>query len=208
MFQFTTLLTYLAACTVIILIPGPAQALVITNSISSGKKAGVITAVGLNLATIFHAVTAALGLSAVLAASAEAFSIVKFAGAAYLIYIGIKTFLAKDETITTPNKNSQVSKTITKAFITGVLNPKVAIFFLAFLPQFVEPGNGSVFIQFLLLGIILGIMDIIYESLLVIVVTTASKWFIQNQRFTSLRRRITGSVLVGLGLQLAFTQRD
>lgn len=208
MFHFSTLLTYMAACSVIILIPGPAQALVLTNSIGSGKRAGIITAVGLNLATIFHAVTAALGLSAILAASATAFSIVKFIGAAYLIYIGIKTFRTKEETVVSSNGKNNTSKTLTKAFITGVFNPKVAIFFLAFLPQFVDPKSGYVLIQFLLLGIILGIMDVIYESMLVILFTTASKWFLQNQRFTTWRRRITGSVLVGLGLQLAFARRS
>lgn len=208
MFHLSSLLTYMAACSVIILIPGPAQALVLTNSISSGKRAGIVTAVGLNLATIFHSTAAALGLSAILAASTAAFSIVKFIGAAYLIYIGIKTFRTKEETIVSSNKKNSTTRTLTKAFITGVFNPKVAIFFLAFLPQFVDPKNGYILIQFLLLGIILGIMDLLYESLLVILFTTASRLFLQNRHFIIWRRRITGSVLVGLGFQLALAERN
>jgi threonine/homoserine/homoserine lactone efflux protein len=208
MFHLSSLLAYMAACSVIILIPGPAQALVLSNCIGNGKKSGITTAIGLNLATVFHSIAAALGLSAILATSAEAFSAVKFAGAAYLIYMGITTLVKNDKSEISLNKNETSSKIFTRAFVTGLLNPKVAIFFLAFLPQFVDTANGYVFIQFLVLGTILGIMDVIYESILAIIADHASRWFVNNKRFTKWRTRITGSVLVGLGIKLAFVQKD
>lgn len=206
MFTFSTFLTFISSCIIIILIPGPAQALVLSNSISNGKKSGIVTGIGLNVATVFHAVIAALGLSAILATSALAFSIVKYIGAAYLIFIGIITFNSKNNY--KENKKIESSrKVFLKAFLTGLLNPKVAIFFLAFLPQFVDISKGFIFIQFLVLGIILALLDIVYETILVILTGFASEWFVKNEYFTKIRQKITGTILIGLGIRLAFQQQ-
>jgi threonine/homoserine/homoserine lactone efflux protein len=209
MFEPTTLLTYLAACIAIILAPGPAQAFVLARSINEGAKAGILTGIGLNVGTIVRAIAGALGLSAVLVTSATAFTIVKFLGAAYLVYLGIQTLRRK----TPPDSQAQITaanpwQSFRKAVITGGLNPKVAIFFLAFLPQFVNPAGGFVFLQFLVLGLVLALLDICYESVLASVAGSLSNWFMQNPHFTLWRQRIMGVVLIGLGVRLALTERE
>ncbi len=209
MFDTTTLIAYLAASIAIILAPGPAQALVLARSITHGKKSGIMTGVGLNVGTIVHAIAAALGLSAILATSAVAFATVKYLGAAYLVYLGVKALLTKEHQTTLTNASRDNSRqAFTKAVITGILNPKVALFFLAFLPQFVDPQRGSVFLQFFILGVILAVLDILYESVLALVAGTFSGWFTHSPRFAVWRQRITGAVLVGLGVRLALTERE
>lgn len=210
MFNSTTLITYTMASIVIILAPGPAQALTLANTLSGGKKAGILTVLGLNLTNFVHATAAALGLSAVLATSATAFVVVKMAGAAYLFYLGIRTILAKTDANQTGQgtPNRKPAYTFFKAVLTGLLNPKVALFYLAFLPQFVNPARGSVLIQFLVLGGILAVMDIIYESILVFIAGAMTNWLTRNRTFALWRQRITGAVLVALGARLVFLRRD
>jgi threonine/homoserine/homoserine lactone efflux protein len=208
MYDSTTLITFITASIVIILAPGPAQALVIARTISEGRNAGIITAIGLNTAVFVHAIAAAVGLSAILATSAAAYSIVKYLGAAYLIYLGIKAFSKQESGKTSrsiPGRGSTGS--FAKAFITGVLNPKVALFFLAFVPQFVDPRRGWILLQFITLGAILAIMDIVYESLLAIITATMSNRFTQGGKFSLWRQRITGTVLIGLGVRLFFMEK-
>jgi threonine/homoserine/homoserine lactone efflux protein len=209
MFEPTTLLTYMAASIAIILAPGPAQALVLARSVNEGAKAGILTGIGLNIGTIVHAIAAALGLSAILATSATAFTIVKFLGAGYLVYLGVRALRSEtplDSQAQITSANSR--QAFRKAVITGILNPKVAIFFLAFLPQFVNPALGFVFLQFLILGLILALLDICYESVLASIAGRLSNWFMQSPRFASWRRRATGAVLIGLGVRLALTERE
>ena len=209
MFETTTLLTYLAANIAIILAPGPAQALVLARSISDGKKAGILTGIGLNVGTIVHTIAAAFGLSVILAQSAMAFAIVKYLGAGYLVYLGIQALFTQAP----PDHQARPTaanpwQAFSKAVITGILNPKVALFFLAFLPQFVDPARGSIFWQFLILGLLLALLDIFYESVLASVAGALSYWFTQSPRLALWRQRITGIVLVGLGVRLALTQRE
>jgi threonine/homoserine/homoserine lactone efflux protein len=209
MFATTTLLAFLAASIAIILAPGPAQALVLARSLGEGRKAGILTGIGLNVGTLVHTLVAALGLSAILASSALAFTIVKILGAGYLVYLGLQSLGSK-------NRPHAISRTVatnsyqafTKAMITGILNPKVALFFLAFLPQFVNPPRGFAFWQFLTLGVILALLDTGYETLLAIVASTLSQRLIPNPHFMLWRQRLTGAVLVGLGVRLALTQRS
>ncbi len=209
MFDPTTLIAYIVASVAIIVAPGPAQALVLARTLSDGKRAGVMTALGLNVGTIIHALAAALGLSAILAASAVAFALVKLLGAAYLIYLGVRALMAKHHTTDSADVSSGSSRqALSKAIITGVLNPKVALFFLAFLPQFVDPRRGAVFVQFLVLGLILALVDILYETVLVLVAGTLSGWLARSQRFALWRQRLTGVVLIGLGVRLALIERE
>jgi RhtB (resistance to homoserine/threonine) family protein len=208
-FDPATLLAYLAACIAIILAPGPAQALVLARTLSDGKKAGMMTAVGLNVGTLFHAVIAALGLSAILATSAVAFALVKYLGAAYLIYLGLQAFRAKanaSEAVRVSRSNP--AQAFFKAVIIGILNPKVALFFLAFLPQFVDPARGSALAQFLVLGSILAFLDVVYETVLAYVFSALSSRIARSSTFALWRQKITGAVLMGLGVRLALTQQE
>ena len=208
MFETQNFIAFLAASILIILAPGPAQALVLARTIGSGRKSGIMTAIGLNVGTLFHAVAAGLGLSAVLATSALAFSVVKFAGAGYLVYLGVRAVLTRPTAITETEPLAERSDhSFLKAVVTGVLNPKVALFFLAFLPQFVDQAHGSAFLQFVLLGSIIAAIDMVYESLLAFIAGGISSRVMNNARVRVWRERITGLALVGLGIRLAFAKR-
>ena len=208
MFETQNFIAFLAASILIILAPGPAQALVLARTIGSGRKSGIMTAIGLNVGTLFHAVAAGLGLSAVLATSALAFSVVKLAGAGYLVYLGVRAVLTRPTAITETEPLAERSDhSFLKAVVTGVLNPKVALFFLAFLPQFVDQAHGSAFLQFVLLGSIIAAIDIVYESLLAFIAGGISSRVMNNARVRVWRERITGLALVGLGIRLAFAKR-
>lgn len=211
MIDTISLLSFIAASAAIIISPGPAQALVLAVTLSSGKKAGIISVLGLNSSMIVHILAAGAGVSAILAESAAAFTIVKLAGAAYLVYMGVMSFISAGN-----QGNNEISTTInttagrlfSRAFLTGALNPKVALFFLAFVPQFVNPHNGWLLLQFFELGVILAIMDIIYESALVMLTGAAIKSLNKNNRLTRLRQRITGGVLIALGIKMALIERE
>lgn len=209
MFEIQNFIAFLAASILIILAPGPAQALVLARTIGSGRKSGIMTAIGLNVGTLFHAVAAGLGLSAVLVTSALAFSVVKLAGAAYLVYLGLRAVLTRPAAITETDPLAERSDhAFLKAVVTGVLNPKVALFFLAFLPQFVDQERGSAFLQFAVLGSIIAAIDIVYESILAFIAGGISGRVMNNARVRIWRERITGLALIGLGVRLALIKRS
>jgi threonine/homoserine/homoserine lactone efflux protein len=207
MFSLSTYLTFLAASIVLILMPGPAQALVLARTLGAGRRAGALTAVGLNVGTLFHAAAAALGLSAVLASSAVAFAVVKYVGAAYLIYLGIQAFRSRSHVPSAASAASSMRSSFSQGVATGVLNPKVALFFLAYLPQFVDPSRGSVFAQFMILGASMAILDTLYEVFLVMVTARLRTRFFANRRLVAWQNRITGAVLLALGLRLALQEQ-
>lgn len=204
-----SLAAFLAASTAIILAPGPAQVLVLARTLEKGRSAGLLTAIGLNAATLVHAGAAGVGLSAVLAASALAFGIVKLAGAGYLVYLGVRALIDVPGELSAarePKGPSAAGHAFLRAFLTGLLNPKVALFFLAFLPQFVCPSRGSVPLQFLAMGTLLAVMDVVYEAGLVLLAAGATGW-LTSARATLWRSRVTGGALIALGAKLAFAER-
>lgn len=208
MFETQTFITFLCASVLIILAPGPAQALVLARSLSAGRKAGIQTAIGLNVGTVFHAIAAGLGLSLLLTTSAIAFSAVKFLGAGYLVYLGFRSLLAKRPTKDAKHDGETGSgHMFGKAVLAGILNPKVAIFFLAFLPQFVDSERGSVPIQFFVLGLIIAALDAVYESLLAIAAGAVGRRLGKNPIVQVWRERIAGLAMIGLGVKLAMTRR-
>lgn len=158
MISLDTFLLFVVACVPVVLAPGPSVALIVTTALTSGPRAGALVVAGVEVGYLVHVVAAALGLSALLAASAEAFTIVRVLGAAYLVWLGIQAWKSKD---TTPlgelakKRDSAPSdqRSFRNGLVVGVLNPKTAIFFLAFLPVFVDPANGSTVTQFVLLGL-------------------------------------------------------
>ena len=206
--NWTLYSSFVVACTVLILMPGPSQALVMSRTLSGGPRAGLLTAVGLNVGTLGHALAAALGLSTVLATSALAFSVVKYVGAAYLLYLGVQalrtpTRRTADAVPTPPAAVASFGQ----AGAAGLLNPKVAIFFLAFLPQFVDPARGAVFMQFLLLGATMAVLDTLYESALVLLMARTRVRLAARPASAPWRERVTGAVLVGLAVRLALQER-
>ncbi|MEL1263697.1 LysE family translocator [Pseudoxanthomonas putridarboris] len=211
MFDATTLLAYTAAATVLVLIPGPGTAWIVAQSVAGGTRRGAQAAVGLETATLIHALAAGLGLSAVLATSALAFEVVKYAGAAYLVWLGIKAWRERDPSPVqagpAPAARLPAHHVYLRSVLTGVLNPKVAVFFLAFLPQFVDPARGAVPLQFLLLGLILSAIGLCNSLALAWLVGRVGRRMTASPRTMRWKRRITGGVFVALGLRLATQAR-
>lgn len=216
MFDSTTLLAYTAAATALVLIPGPGTAWIATQALAGGTRRGAQAALGLETATLLHALAAGLGLSAILATSAMAFELVKYAGAAYLIWLGIKAWRERAPALdrgtldhgATPKAPSKSTGVYLRSVLTGLLNPKVAIFFLAFLPQFVHPERGWVPLQFLALGALLSIIGLAHSLVLSLLIGRFGRRAPANPRFDRWKRRATGSVFVALGLRLAMQQRE
>lgn len=210
LFDATTFLTYLGAAAALVAAPGPGQALVMARTLQGGVRAGLLTSVGLNLGTVVHTVAAALGLSAVLLASATAFAVVKLVGAAYLVVLGVRIIAgtlgaspvaAPDRP--RPETELPSSRLLAHGMLTGVLNPKVALFFLAFLPQFVRPERGGVFVQLAVLGLVLATLGVIGDSIVALVAGRTGR----RMAAGTWRERLTGGVLVAIGVRLALLRR-
>jgi len=211
LFDAATFGTYLATAAALVAAPGPGQALVMARTLQGGVRAGLLTSVGLNLGTLAHTVAAALGLSALLLASATAFTVVKLVGAVYLVLLGTRMVagtlgarpVAAPDRATAETPRVQSARLLAHGALTGLLNPKVAVFFLAFLPQFVRPERGGVFVQFLVLGLVLATLGVIGDSLVAVVAARTGRRVAAG----AWRERITGSVLVALGVRLALVRR-
>lgn len=208
MFELTPVMTYVAVVIGLFLIPGPAVLLVITRTLQGGRKVGIATGLGIATGDLIHTLSAALGLSAILMTSAVAFNAVKTVGACYLIYLGVRAFFAKPDTTTRTNLAPVTS---TQAFFQAVgaevLNPKTAIFFLAFLPQFIHPQSGSSLTQFAVLGLIFSGLSAVYTSLISIAIRPLSRWMSSLSRLRRWEGKIIGTVFMALGLKIAFQQR-
>ena len=199
---------FLAASWVLIITPGPDMMYVVTRGISQGKTAGMISAVGVTLGILVHTVFAAFGLAVILRTSALAFLAVKFAGAGYLIYLGLKAMKNKSDVTFNKRKSKASVRTIfVQGVLSNVLNPKIALFFLAFLPQFVDPGHGSASAQMVCLGLTFALCGIVFLVLLGYFSGRMGAWFSSKQKFAQKIRWFTGSILIALGLRLAFMER-
>jgi threonine/homoserine/homoserine lactone efflux protein len=194
---------FLLASFLLWITPGTDTMYILARSISQGRQAGLISAVGISSGVLFHTVFAAFGLSAILATSAWAFTTIEIAGAAYLIYLGLQAWLKKSKPLSTPEINAMSNWQIYRqGVVTNVLNPKVAIFFLAFLPQFVDPTAGFGALPFLLLGILFVTGGTIWCLLLAGFAAIATTKVRDNEKFSGWLERITGCVYIGLGLNL------
>jgi threonine/homoserine/homoserine lactone efflux protein len=165
----TTLLVFAVAAIALIVIPGPNLVYIVTRTVSQGRRAGFASALGVDAWTLVHIAAATAGLSAVIAHSPTAFAVVKYLGAAYLLYLGARTLLRRaSDDATTPLAPEPLARAFRQGMLVNVLNPKVALFFLAFLPQFIEPERGSVALQTFILGLeffALGLaMDLLYVT--------------------------------------------
>ncbi|MDX1414935.1 MAG: LysE family translocator [Candidatus Promineifilaceae bacterium] len=206
MFEPTTLIIFISAAVLLLITPGPAVLYIIARSLEQGRLAGIISTLGIATASATHVLFAALGLSALLLQSALAFTIVKYLGAAYLIYLGIKTLLSKSEAHAVDISETRSLKRIfSQGFIVNLLNPKTALFFLAFLPQFVSSERGSVTTQILILGAIFVTLAIFSDGMYAIVAGSAGNWLTGNLRIAKLQKNIAGTIYILLGLTAAFS---
>jgi threonine/homoserine/homoserine lactone efflux protein len=206
MIDSTSLTIFITAALILLLTPGPAVLFIVARSLEQGRWAGIVSALGVGAAGVLHVIVAAFGLSALLMQSAIAFGIVKYLGAAYLIFLGMKTLLAKSDisAIQTVEKSS-LSRIFVQGFIVNLLNPKTALFFFAFLPQFVNPARGAVTPQIVFLGTIFVAMAITSDSLYAIVAGSARQIIVGNQRLGKWQKNFAGMIYIGLGITTALT---
>jgi threonine/homoserine/homoserine lactone efflux protein len=201
-----TLAVFAAAALALLVIPGPAVLYIVTQSMQQGRKAGLVSMLGVQTGGLVHVLAAALGLSALLVSSAVAFNVVKFAGAAYLIFLGVKKLLSRERFETTSERPPRrLDRLYRQGIVVNVLNPKTALFFFAFLPQFVDVDAGSVGLQILLLGVLFLVLATLSDGAYAIAAGTASGWLRRNPRFLRAERWISGTVLVGLGVTAALS---
>lgn len=202
----STVALFLLAALGLLLIPGPSVLYVLTRSAAQGKRAGLASVGGIETAALTHAIAAAFGLSALLLTSALAFSVVKYLGAAYLIYLGIRTLLARHESsepaISAPRSFSRL---FGRGYLVNLLNPKTALFFYAFLPQFVDPARGAVTEQILVFGVLFVLLAFCTDSLYALLGSTVGRFLTRSVRFRQVQRYVTGSVYIVLGVTAAIT---
>jgi threonine/homoserine/homoserine lactone efflux protein len=209
MIELPNLYMFIIASFLLCLAPGPDNIYVLTQGMTKSKKAAIVTTLGLCSGLIIHTSAAAFGISIIFKTSEIAFNIVKFLGAAYLLYIAYQVFKHRNEPLDLSGQNSKVElkKLYVKGFFMNVLNPKVSIFFLAFLPQFVSPQNGNVPLQMILLGVIFMVLTILVFSLIGIAANILSAKLIENTKIVKYMNICTSFILGGLALKLALSQR-
>lgn len=208
MFDAYTLVSFAAVVLGLFLIPGPAVMLVFVRTAQGGRGIGMMTGLGIACGDFVHTMAAAIGLSAILMTSALAFNIVKFVGAGYLLWLGVQAFLEKNDKAGAAATAPTISpmQAFFQAIPAEILNPKTALFFLAFMPQFVHPERGSVFLQFSVLGLIFVAMSALFAILLTLSVRPISRVLGRLVWLNRWKNKIVGTIFIGLGLKVAIQQ--
>jgi threonine/homoserine/homoserine lactone efflux protein len=208
MFEATSLALFMTATLALNLAPGPDMLYISTRSLAQGRRAGVISALGIAAGAVVHTLVIASGLAALLRAVPVAFEIVRFAGAAYLVWLGIKALRSRSGPLVgAPPDRASEWAIFRQGMITNLLNPKVALFFLAFLPQFTNPTAGSVALQIVVLGCLFNTSGTLVNIAVALLASSARGWLAAGRRGECMLRWLTGSVFIGLGLRLALGER-
>ena len=208
MIDLSTLMAYVAVVLGFVFIPGPATLLTVARATSSGTRVGIATGTGVAAGDVFHTVMAMVGISAIIATSATLFSIVKYIGAAYLVYLGVRAII--ERTPANPAAGAlaiSAGKAFRQAVLTEVLNPKTALFFLAFLPQFVRPENGSVMLQLMTLGIIFVLLGLFSTVVFAVSAGRLGTFLRRNPSVVKWQGKVVGGIYCALGVRLALQQR-
>jgi threonine/homoserine/homoserine lactone efflux protein len=199
---------FAVASLALLVVPGPSVLYIVTRSIHQGRAAGLVSVLGIHTGSVVHVAAAALGVSAILASSAIAFGVVKYAGAAYLIWLGIRTLRGRGER---PGEGAVRERSLGRIYAQGlvvnVLNPKTALFFLAFLPQFVDLSKGSVPVQVVILGVTFILLGFVSDGTYALLSARVSRSLRTRSPGALLRRWIPGCTLIGLGVVAAVTGR-
>jgi threonine/homoserine/homoserine lactone efflux protein len=211
MFDSTRILLFLTAAVLLAVAPGPGMLYVLARSLAGGKREGVLSALGTFLGGMVHVFAAALGVSVILARSAMAFSTVKYAGAAYLCFLGVRMILdarqqeafVKDDFA---GPDAAARNPLWQGVATEVLNPKTALFFLSFIPQFVDRGSGNVFFQFVLLGTFSVVLNTAADLIVILLAGPLGKKIRSSAVFRRRQRTATGAIMIGLGTYLATSE--
>lgn len=204
MFNLPNLPVFLLAALILLLTPGPAVLYIVTRSLDQGRLAGLVSVLSIEAGNLFHVLAAALGLSAILLSSALAFTVVKYLGAAYLIYLGLRRLLTREPAHQATSVQPQSLRRIfSQGVLVAILNPKTALFFFAFLPQFIDASKGSVTTQLLTLGCLFVLMAIVTDGLYALLAGVAGRWLKSTRTFSLAGRYLVGTVYIGLGVTAA-----
>jgi threonine/homoserine/homoserine lactone efflux protein len=206
-----TFALFVAAALVMLIVPGPSVLYIVARSVEGGRTSGLISVLGIQTGALVHIAFAALGLSAILASSAVAFSVVKWLGAAYLIWLGLRRIFGGDEEEDVSVEPERLPRVYLQGVVVNVLNPKTALFFLAFLPQFVDPARGAAWTQVLLLGATFVVLALCSDGLYALLSGTAGGWLRRRMKEASFRRGqrfLSGGVLIALGAAAAVSGKD
>jgi threonine/homoserine/homoserine lactone efflux protein len=203
----STFALFSLAAIALAVVPGPAVAYIVTQSVDKGRRAGLFSALGVATGGTVHVAAATIGLSALIASSATAFTVVKLGGAAYLIVVGIRRILSHDEEAAVEAAPASTRQLYVQGVVVNVLNPKTALFFLAFLPQFVDPHDGSVGLQVALLCVVFVVIALASDVTYAIVAAALAGRIWRTGRGARLRRWTTGGIFVALGVSAAVARR-
>lgn len=208
MFDSTHFFLFLTAALLLAIAPGPGMLYVLARSLAGGKREGVLSALGTFLGGMVHVLAAALGISIILAKSALAFAAVKYVGAAYLCFLGVRMILdaPKDQLQSIPQDFKPTRNPLWQGVATEVLNPKTALFFLSFIPQFVNRGSGHIFLQFVLLGTISVVMNTTADLIVIALAGPLGEKIRSSAVFRRRQRTVTGVIMIGLGTYLATSE--
>jgi threonine/homoserine/homoserine lactone efflux protein len=201
----SSLLLFITGAVVLLVIPGPAVFYIVGRSIDQGRRAGVISALGIATGALVHVTAAALGLSALLVSSSTAFSVVKYSGAAYLIYLGLEKLYRGDSFgKSRAPEPAKLGRIFRQGVVVSVLNPKEALFFFAFLPQFVDYSQGRISGQILFLGLLFICLGVTSDTLWALSAGTLAQYLKRNTRWLKVQRYVSGGMLISLGVATAF----
>ena len=201
------LLFFVSAALVLLAIPGPAVLYIVGRSIGQGRNAGFVSALGIGVGTLVHTSAAAVGLSALLVSSATAFSVVKYLGAAYLVFLGIQRLRRRESLAAAADPaapRASLTRVFTQGIVVNILNPKTALFFFAFIPQFIDPARGHVATQIASLGVLFACMGTTSDSIWAFFSSSVAGWLRGNPHWMRNERYVSGGILISLGLATAF----
>ena len=204
--DLNSLISFAVASVALLVIPGPAVIYIVNRSVADGRQIGLAAVVGLELGTFMHVLAATVGLSAILATSENAFNVVKYLGASYLVLIGLRTLTRKPEAISTSASSMTQSQAFRQGFIINMLNPKIALFFLSFLPQFIDPNISSNARQSLILGSVFVLCGFVIDGIYALTASSLREVLVKGKALPFIQQYVAGVVFVLLGVAAALAK--
>jgi threonine/homoserine/homoserine lactone efflux protein len=204
--DLNSLISFAVASVALLVIPGPAVIYIVNRSVADGRQIGLAAVVGLELGTFMHVLAATVGLSAILATSENAFNVVKYLGASYLVLIGLRTLTRKPEAINTSVSSMTQSQAFRQGFIINTLNPKIALFFLSFLPQFIDPNISSNARQSLILGSVFVLCGFVIDGIYALTASSLREVLVKGKALPFIQQYVAGVVFVLLGAAAALAK--
>ena len=203
-----SLLTFAIASLALLLIPGPAVLYIINRSVSDGRNVAIAAVAGLEIGNFVHVLAATVGLSAVIATSATAFNVVKWIGAGYLVYIGVRTLVRRPSEMNATAAGASLKRSFTQGIVVNIFNPKVALFFLSFLPQFIDADRGSAALQSLVLGSTFVVIGLTTDMMYALTASALRDKLLRGKSLPFIQRYISGTIFIALGVFAGSTSRN